>query len=405
MKRLLIIASLYCVLGSAPAWATTYYVGTTGNDANAGTIGSRFLTINKCHSVAVAGDTCIVGSGTYTDTDGDGRTFVTTNGHNGTSGNPITIQSETQYGAIITVPGLSGSQNDGMLINANYLIIDGFEITGGSSGTATGSAHTGINIFGGTGIILRNNKIHDISRTLCYNDTFGNSGIYVSSGTTSIEISNNVMYAVGRLRNGESGCSTTIYQHDHGMYINGAIGATIKYNTIYDTNRGYPIQIYGGTTSNLVIAHNTFDGHSPTGLPVGQIVLGSTINTGDVVNNISYDAGGYFVDPTFVTASSVTVRYNISDGAEKVTTASGVTFSNNLQNNANINFTNAATHDYTLANNSAAIDAGTVLGGNYTYNGAAPDMGAFEGSGGGSGGGQSQSPALSSPRRFHLWRR
>ena len=82
------------------AWATTYYVGTTGSDSNPGSSGSRFLTINKCHSVMVAGDTCLVGDGTYTDADGDGRTFVTTNGHNGTSGSPITIKSENKWGEI-----------------------------------------------------------------------------------------------------------------------------------------------------------------------------------------------------------------------------------------------------------------------------------------------------------------
>ena len=65
----------------------------------------------------VAGDTCLVGDGTYTDADGDGRTFVTTNGHNGTSGSPITIKSENKWGAIITVPGVINTQNDGMILN------------------------------------------------------------------------------------------------------------------------------------------------------------------------------------------------------------------------------------------------------------------------------------------------
>lgn len=388
MKRLLILALSYAI-GIGPAWGTTYYIATTGSDAADGSSGTPFLTINKFHSIASPGDIGIVRCGTYTDADNSGSVFTTTNGHNGTSGNPITIQAETRYCATITVPGLTNTQNDGMLINSDYLIIDGFEVTGGTSGTGSVNSHTGINVFGGTGIILRNNKIHDIARTLCYNDPYGNAGIFTNTGTASIEISNNIIYGIGRLRNGESGCSTTIYQHDHGMYIDGLVGGTIKYNLVYDSNRGYPIQVSGGTTSNLTIAHNTLGGHSPTGLPAAQMVLGDTLNTADIVNNLSYDAGGYFVDPTFVTASGVTVRYNISDGAEKVTTASGVTFSNNIQNSASLNLTNPGANDYTLGAGSAAIDAGTVLGGSYTYNGSAPDMGAFE-----------TSPAVSSNGSF-----
>lgn len=370
------------------AWATTYYVGTTGSDSNPGSSGSRFLTINKCHSVMVAGDTCLVGDGTYTDADGDGRTFVTTNGHNGTSGSPITIKSENKWGAIITVPGVINTQNDGMILNSDYLIIDGFEITGGTSGTGSVNSHTGITVYGGTGVILRNNKIHDIARTLCYNDPYGNAGIFANTGVAAIEISNNIIYGIGRLRNGESGCSTTIYQHDHGMYIDGVVDGTIKYNLIYDSNRGYPIQVSGGTSSNLTIAHNTLGGHSPTGLPAAQMVLGGTLNTADIVNNLSYDAP-YFLDPTFVTATSVTVHYNIGDGAEKVTTASGVTFSNNIQNSASLNLTNPGSNIYTLQSTSAARDAGTILSG-YSYSGSAPDMGydeyiVSEGGGGSTG--------------------
>lgn len=356
--------------------AATYYVGTTGNDSNDGSSGSRFLTIGKCLSVVSAGDTCIVGSGTYTDTDGNGTVAATTSGHAGASGNPITLQSETLYGAIITVPGLSNQQNTGLAIGVNYLTVRYFDITGGLSGTGSTNAHTGIEVGAATGVILENNRFHDIARTLCYNDPFGNQAVF-ASGSTNLKIRNNIVYSVGRLRNGESGCSTTIHQHDHGFYLAGNAGLEVTYNVIWDTNRGYPIHLYGGTSSNQVIAHNTLIGSSPTGSPAGQILFGETITTADIVNNLSYDSP-YFLDPNLATASGVTVRYNIMDGVEKVTTKAGVTFSNNLQSSTTIRLTNPGSNDYTLQSNSAAVDAGTILGGSFTYNGAAPDMGAFE---------------------------
>ncbi|UEG49392.1 DUF1565 domain-containing protein [Ferruginibacter lapsinanis] len=48
------------------AYSTTYYVSTTGNDANAGTLAAPYLTLAKAISKAiVAGDTIFVRSGTY----------------------------------------------------------------------------------------------------------------------------------------------------------------------------------------------------------------------------------------------------------------------------------------------------------------------------------------------------
>ena len=63
---------LYSVIAllalAQPALATTYYIRTDGNNANAGTTdsaGGAWRTMGKCATTAVAGDTCIVGNGTY----------------------------------------------------------------------------------------------------------------------------------------------------------------------------------------------------------------------------------------------------------------------------------------------------------------------------------------------------
>ena len=56
---------LAALLAAAPAFATTYYVATTGSDSAAGTQAAPFKTITKATSVAVSGDTVTVRGGTY----------------------------------------------------------------------------------------------------------------------------------------------------------------------------------------------------------------------------------------------------------------------------------------------------------------------------------------------------
>jgi hypothetical protein len=66
--------TLACVLLASPAWATTYYVSTSGNNANScgtATSGGSSAKRNVKDGVAcatTAGDTVTIAAGTYTDT-------------------------------------------------------------------------------------------------------------------------------------------------------------------------------------------------------------------------------------------------------------------------------------------------------------------------------------------------
>lgn len=74
------------VENTANAAGTTYYVDTTGSDANDGTsLSTPFQTIQRAASVAAAGDTVYIRGGTYRET--------VTPANSGTPGNPITFQS------------------------------------------------------------------------------------------------------------------------------------------------------------------------------------------------------------------------------------------------------------------------------------------------------------------------
>ena len=59
------LVMLATVAAGRSAWATDYYVATTGSDSNPGTMASPFATLQKGANVAVAGDTVYIRAGTY----------------------------------------------------------------------------------------------------------------------------------------------------------------------------------------------------------------------------------------------------------------------------------------------------------------------------------------------------
>src|SRR6185436_6635215 len=60
----LLAATLLVVLQTS-AFATTFFVATTGSDSNPGTQTSPFKSLTKAQSVAVSGDTVSIRGGTY----------------------------------------------------------------------------------------------------------------------------------------------------------------------------------------------------------------------------------------------------------------------------------------------------------------------------------------------------
>lgn len=307
------VTILITVLEAVTAQSAIYYVATTGNDSNSGTSSSPWRNPQKCaHSPIRAGDTCIVRAGTYTDTNGDGVVVFVhdrTSTPSGTASAPITIKSEKPLGAAIVLPS-NRSFAIGFQIYKPYYVIEGFDISGGNSNHSSAGS-VGIQFRGAaTGGVARSNAIHHIGRSSCTNSTNGFAGVVVRTG--SILVERNRIYSIGRRRNGESGCSTNITSHDHGIYVGSASNTTIRRNVMYDTNRGYPIHVYGGTTTNLTIHHNTMSGKSPTGRPAAQILLASTINTANIRNNTSNDPGRGMLHLSSLRASKVSITYNMS---------------------------------------------------------------------------------------------
>jgi parallel beta-helix repeat protein len=83
--RTLLFALLLIGSATSASWAATYYVSATGYDSNPGTLTSPFKTVQHAVSVAVAGDTVYLRSGTYYES--------ITLKNCGTSTAPITLQN------------------------------------------------------------------------------------------------------------------------------------------------------------------------------------------------------------------------------------------------------------------------------------------------------------------------
>ena len=259
------------------------------------------------------------------------------------------------------------------MVERPYYVIEGFDITGGNYSGSSG-AGTGISVLSpGNGVTIRGNTIHHIGRAACTNSSNSYSGVVIK-GVSGALIERNRIYTVGRRRNGESGCSTNKSAHDHGIYVASASSTTLRRNVIYDSNRGYPVHVYGGTTTNLNVYHNTFHG---SGSPVGQVLLSSTIKTANIKNNTSSDAKSGMIRLYNLSASGVYVGNNLSTTSilygSKV---SGVTFSNNMEK-ANPAFISKAQNDFRLTSSSPIINRGTTSGVPTVKDGK-PDSSAYE---------------------------
>jgi len=371
-----LLAIACIVLGAMEAQGATYYVATTGSDSNPGSSASPWRNPQKCAGSPVrAGDTCIVRSGTYTDSDRNGVVvYVNSNSAAGTSSQPITIKSEVRQGAVITVPS-THSNNFGFYVTKPYYIIDGFNISGGNK---AGSGTHGIILYSGaSGMIVRSNTIHHIGRAVCSNSGVF-TGVLLGGTISNVVIEENRFYSIGRRQNGESGCSTTAFNLDHGIYMSGGSNTTMRRNVFYDIVRGYPIQLYGGTTANVSIYHNTFSGKNSTGIPEGQVMLASTIKGATIRNNASHNPATAMVATHNLSASNVTVSYNISTAKMKrVSSIAGVTFSNNFEYVTNPGFIDPSRYDFRLTSTSHALNRGSSSGVPLVPDGR-PDISAYE---------------------------
>ena len=275
---------------------STYWVSPSGNDSNAGTKASPFLTPQNAMKSLEPGDTLNIEAGTYTGfivgwdsvpaSSGDAYGTI-----NGTAGNPITIQADPSAapGSVI-IDSRDNKTPCGIDIEpgCNYITINGLAITDGDGSIS----EYGIKFSGGSNFIIENMIVHNVGKTGIFSSFVTNSlvqnnvsysngehGFYMSNSPQNVQVLNNVAYD-----NATAGLEVNADASQGGPGT--AQNITIANNTAYDnnsTNHSGAMNLDG--VQNSLIYNNLLYGNNATGLVLydGDASQGCIDNT--IVNN------------------------------------------------------------------------------------------------------------------------
>lgn len=329
MRKVFFIGSIFLLFFVADAIGATYYVDPTGSDGNPGTKKSSWRTIQKAADTMLAGDTCIVKDGIYTDTDRDG--YVVDVRRNGTASNWITYKAENVGGVII-----DGQENGShsnvfgfFLYFTSHVRLEGFKITNARSGIYVRSSHD---------IYVYRNEIYNMGREYTYSTCPTNSaGPY--SGATGTADSYNVTYDSCKVhdigRASRASCCPTDYYYDHGLYLIGG-NQLVKNCIFYNMYSGWAIKITSHSIAMAgpthIITNNTFAHDSNDGIvrgcvtvTHGHILLATGQGTNsyhDVIiqNNAFYNPPGNAIvrAGSYTNCSEITLRNNYSSASTLV---------------------------------------------------------------------------------------
>ncbi len=296
--------------------ASQYFVAPTGNDANSGTsMASALKTIGAATKLSLQAGVCVtVADGTYNET-----VLVTSSGSADTCTGYVVLRAASPGGAKV----VSTDAYNGFMVNASYVMVDGFDL----EDTSTGSAFTaGTNTLSGGKVIVYHhiaalrNIAHDsggaglaalhadhvrFEGNSVYNNssrsTYGDSGIDLWEMQASdtlpgfhIVIRNNVAYA-----NVESNIPASLQTDGEGIildsfdYADPTYGTTpyaqqslVENNVIWG-NGGRGIEAAGAQpTSHVTIRNNTLFNDNTQLQQYGGSEIVSWGNGNSVSNNI-----------------------------------------------------------------------------------------------------------------------
>lgn len=292
----------------------TYYVSTRGSNSDSGSENSPWRTISKATKADLKpGDEVVVKSGTYNEA-------VIVN-KDGKIGDYITIRSEVPGGAKIDPPG----NKPGITIIADYVKVDGFDVSGSQSSGITGSSAHHVEVT--------NNIVHDNVA----------NGIYLGKADFLL-VEGNVVY-----ENAAKGGSSGI--HLKAAYNITGSSSTSEYRIIVRDNVSYENKTeYGPRTDGNGISLDDFRNTQIPSLPEYAF---KTL----VEDNVVYSNTGRGIQVAW--SDYATIRDNIS-----------------IHNNADSRpgpwlseLVNMGSHDNTWIGNIAITDAGNPAIANVTFSG------------------------------------
>jgi Right handed beta helix region len=409
MMWMRLVVPILMIMSASPAWATRYWVSTSGNDANSCTSVSgaqdpgvyRLTPQNGAACLRVAGDRLTIKAGTYTGSNATIRELEISVA-SGTAGNPTIIEGQGSVGCALTSSCLTilkpSTGRAVTLNNASYITLRLLEFDGTNNASPSDA---GIWLgYPGTNVLIEDVEVHNyqwsglhitvdanfttLRRVNSHNNAALNPpplqsgpghGVYVQSQNILIENSsfNN---------NGFAG-SNSYGMH---LYLAGASGTD---NAIVRNNRARGNSAAGLVIdgSNVQVYNNIFTGNNSGidtgyGCPTGQKFYNNLLYNNSVAAQIGNSAScGMFAD--------FSNNHIVGNGA-------GITLYNGASMSGSHNRTTGTVTDCTVSTvnfyqkvGSSCIDAGLTLSivttdfvGVVRPQGAAYDIGVYEGTDG-----------------------
>jgi Right handed beta helix region len=333
-----------------PSTGQIFYVATTGNDANPGTIAQPWLTVQKALNTLQPGQRALVRAGTYSQNHRWDRA--------GTAAQPVTLAAYPGERPVLRAAA-SGDTYP-VEISGSYFRLQGFVIenargTSGANVYPTGPAHH---------LEISNNEIRFSQ----------DQGIYADPSTHDIQVLGNLIR--------DNGFGHVPGQHQsHGIYVEGA-RHLIANNVIQDHPFGFGIQIYPENTGSIITA-NTVVSSGYSGIVVGG---SGGVNNIVVVNNVFAFNAQYGVSHDSACPTASRADHNIVYGngfGQTQGACSGLDYSRGNRT-TNPLFVNYGLRDLHLNPGSSAIDYALPEyspGADFDGRGrpqSAPDAGAYE---------------------------
>jgi hypothetical protein len=187
LKFLILLAILVCTYGAFGQRNSSFYVSTTGDDANPGTRAAPWRTVQHAADTARAGTTVNVRGGTYEER-------VSINASGNANDGYITFRSYPGETAVLDAEHLVPEGRSGVLTihNQSYVRIEGLEIRNYRTAEHR-LTPLGISVIGaGTHIELLNNNVHHIEQNFQGRDAPGHGGngfgiaVYGTDGNSPI---------------------------------------------------------------------------------------------------------------------------------------------------------------------------------------------------------------------------
>lgn len=310
-----LIATTALTVGVSSAYAKTVYVAAKASGKGTGSVSAPFSTISAAiKSGLQPGDVVLVRPGVYPETVTIPKTA------SGLPGRDVVFRSEVPKAAKIQ------AKNYGFFVSANYITIDGFDISGASrSGISGDSVHH---------ITVKNNVSH----------SNGTAGIYFGKSDFLL-IEGNVTH--GNAANGvTSGISVHVPQNVSGDMT------TKKHRIIVRNNISYNnLTINAGHTDGNGIIFDDFLVRNNYPKPLKPYSF-----PGLIENNLVYNNGGSGI--RVYASNNITVRNNTSYHNSRDPKRTGSTWRGELQNSSASN--NVWVNNIAVANLSHSKEASAI---------------------------------------------